>query len=562
MPHYPSWGLETRSRMPAGIHRIYPHYPSWGLETPHSLQVHSSRRISLPLMGIGNWTNPAISGHWITCSLPLMGIGNGKLQRQVLQSIADSLPLMGIGNVEDDLTENQSALDSLPLMGIGNVEDDLTENQSALDSLPLMGIGNGRVVDDLQRGTDLITSHGDWKRSTTRARTLSTHSHYPSWGLETMMRYSAMHLSWCSLPLMGIGNSTKRFRVASLNVLSLPLMGIGNVDVEDAGSQQPKLITPHGDWKRFEVTYSQIHCPGSLPLMGIGNQSGRSTLSEEAASHYPSWGLETTRARRSAGNCWNSLPLMGTGNTRCGGCGQPATKTHYPSWGLETWTARADPDPRVASLPLMGIGNGLVFLGVLHKTPLITPHGDWKPSRRRGPRTTRTSHYPSWGLETPHAPGSPSRSRHLITPHGDWKLLSSGVVSDPYINLITPHGDWKLPPALPHHIDARGSLPLMGIGNQQQTVPQMPHNGASLPLMGIGNYHRHSRTTLTQEAHYPSWGLETRSPPGVACAAVFSLPLMGIGNGHTVVVGMRPFSLITPHAEPVNVSETPGVIIY
>ena len=53
-PHYPSWGSETprsgRRRCPA----TSSHYPSWGSETSGTSASRRQRRISLPLMGIGN----------------------------------------------------------------------------------------------------------------------------------------------------------------------------------------------------------------------------------------------------------------------------------------------------------------------------------------------------------------------------------------------------------------------------------------------------------------------------------------------------------------------------
>ena len=56
------------------------------------------------------------------------------------------------------------------------------------------------------------------------------------------------------------------------------------------------------------------------------------------------------------------------------------------------------------------------------------------------------------------------------------------------------------------------SLPLMGIGNQNVVVSAYNHGSCSLPLMGIGNRAvANGGSALRNGAHYPSWGLETRS---------------------------------------------------
>ena len=148
----------------------------------------------------------------------------------------------------------------------------------------------------------------------------------------------------CSLPLMGIGNST------SVMLLPLPLL----------------LITPHGDRK---------------PAGATRHASGRAY-----PAHYPSWGSETLGDvgfdlpaielelitphgdRKRAGSTGaparqrrHSLPLMGIGNMVAvqAATGKHRIRTHYPSWGSETsenW-----------------------FQSMLDGGALITPHGDRKP---------------------------------------------------------------------------------------------------------------------------------------------------------------------------------------
>ena len=53
---------------------------------------------------------------------------------------------------------------------------------------------------------------------------------------------------------------------------------------------------------------------------------------------------------------------------------------------------------------------------------LITPHGDLKPLPvcAQPPAITST-HYPSWGFETPEPSRGGERGGQLITPHGDLK---------------------------------------------------------------------------------------------------------------------------------------------
>ena len=77
----------------------------------------------------------------------------------------------------------------------------------------------------------------------------------------------------------------------------------------------------------------------------------------------------------------------------------------------------------------------------------------------------------------------------LITPHGDRKPERGPCApAAPVAFLITPHGDRK-PPALARDgPGSRGSLPLMGIGNVDNTGGDIEAaRRHSLPLMGIGN---------------------------------------------------------------------------
>ena len=284
------------------------------------------------------------------------------------------------------------------------------------------------TLGDRQRqrvSVQLITPHGDWKRRCRRPSRSAPTSHYPSWGLETPARRHdglrravlSHYPSWgletrrtssrsCgvtgSLPLMGIGNLPSELHPGSRARPHYPSWGLETTGTSSSGGsgsgphypswgletcapparrRRPRLITPHGDWKR--------------PPWPTSTCSWR--------PHYPSWGLETT----------------GGSPTRCG------SASHYPSWGLETPAVGAGVTlhaplitphgdwkrHRIAvsqragsiSLPLMGIGNS-VRTRSAGRLPagLITPHGDWKLHLRREQRDE--------------PPG-------LITPHGDWKLI-------------------------------------------------------------------------------------------------------------------------------------------
>ena len=62
-PHYPSWGSETPARHHASRSPAGTHYPSWGSETgPPGTGVPKFDRISLPLMGIGNFGGRLVIG--------------------------------------------------------------------------------------------------------------------------------------------------------------------------------------------------------------------------------------------------------------------------------------------------------------------------------------------------------------------------------------------------------------------------------------------------------------------------------------------------------------------
>ena len=191
----------------------------------------------------------------------------------------------------------------------------------------------------------------------------------------------------------------------------------------------------------------------------------------------------------------SSLPLMGIGNRSVTHALRNLNIPHYPSWGLETLRRHPEPPKR---------------------DDLITPHGDWKRTSGKGPKVATCTSLPLMGIGNPPAGSTPCAQRWL---------------------LITPHGDWKLDPHDSQPRPDRSSLPLMGIGNCASAASKSPASFSSLPLMGIGNYHRVRRIVLREEAHYPSWGLETNTTWQIRTPSVsFSLPLMGIGNPITGAV--------------------------
>ena len=236
-------------------------------------------------------------------------------------------------------------------------------------------------------------------------------------------------------------------RTEKLRAISLPLMGIGNYARSILAGCKSRLITPHGDWKRWWGCHG---APGRI-------------------AHYPSWGLETLEWINGDGYRHNlSLPLMGIGNQQRPRKNATAANAHYPSWGLETPIERQ-----------------MVELN----DQLITPHGDWKlhlRGRRQGDTLRLITPHGDWKHAPPVADAS--QGHQLITPHGDWKRIRRRSDPGGVAILITPHGDWK----------------------RARKPSTRPGESGSLPLMGIGNPSRSLATCSSSQTHYPSWGLETR----------------------------------------------------
>ena len=230
--------------------------------------------------------------------------------------------------------------------------------------------------------------------------------HYPSWGLGTPCEWRIARGTTDSLPLMGIGNASRRR-------LRLP-------------NEHVHLITPHGDWEQTFGAFAAAEPSASLPLMGIGNLPGAEAVGADFAG---------------------SLPLMGIGNTLRRWCFRwTGSATHYPSWGLGT---------RSGSAVAGGVRVGLITphgdwepnapgRQERDAVKLITPHGDWERPTWSARAAARISHYPSWGLGTSADDSRTDYGHELITPHGDWEPTDRRLpVKQPY-PLITPHGDWEL----------------------------------------------------------------------------------------------------------------------
>ena len=200
-----------------------------------------------------------------------MGIGNVELLRWGVEDIARSLPLMGIGN------KGRKA----PLYNCDT-------------SLPLMGIGNTARP---TRGP------------------LSSTTHYPSWGSETIEIARVFRVPpHNSLPLMGIGKPNYGDRHGVGIKHSLPLMGIGNAGRPGRGLHRLPLPSWGSGTAARSPRAGAWAGPSHYPSWGIGNWSARCRLGSPSTTHYPSWGS----------------------GTRCHRPKRRSPPPHYPSWGSGT----------------------------------------------------------------------------------------------------------------------------------------------------------------------------------------------------------------------------------
>ncbi len=324
-------------------------------------------------------------------------------------------------------------------------------------------VGGGRVMSSsLPSWGSETASAGPWRRAGSRP-------HYPSWGSETTQAASAAAvIDRRSLPLMGIGNSAHVIVGDPLRHLITPHGDRKRPAGRRGRGAGVGLITPHGDRKPQGMQRGMEPTkPVSLPLMGIGNLDQRRLgLIQLRLLITPHGDRKLPMAAVGERRYPVSLPLMGIGNTSPTG---------------------DSPSVSLVSLPLMGIGN--------------------RASARQGAGRP-SSHYPSWGSETPEA---------------------------------DLQGNVQVP-----------SLPLMGIGNMNSPSTATIRQPYSLPLMGIGNWSRMppGRQQRLRCSHYPSWGSETRVQQGEGEPMTDSLPLMGIGNWAAFAAGLRPLVvLITPHGD-------------
>ena len=308
-----------------------------------------------------------------------------------------------------------------------------------------------------------------------------------------------------SLPLMGIGNAAVSSRTAKPAWSSLPLMGIGNFRLLLQLTDEPLLITPHGDRKRC----------GCVP------RTARSRT-----PHYPSWGSETLVSSSVAP--WTSVLITPHGDRKL--FAPPAegrivaVVCSLPLMGIENLARTLRVSKAEISLPPMGIGNVRGRRRPFRGGRLITPHGDRKQGSRirEACDMVRRGSLPLMGIGN-FCSASSAASRcalaiGLITPHGDRKHhRPHGAVSEGCLRgclllderLITPHGDRKhqsssprTPPRRTSHYPSWGS-------ETSTTISPWKHS--------------------SRPAHYPSWGSETA--PGLA------LPRS------------RSWLLITPHGD-------------
>ena len=186
--------------------------------------------------------------------------------------------------------------------------------------------------------------------------------------------------------------------------------------------------------------------------------------------HYPSWGSETPEPETSPAAAsgphypsWGSETLARTGSASAGyvpshtphGDRKPdrrnvrrASARHLitPHGDRKHGGEAIDGPCHVVSLPLMGIGNPPTEeqRAVIRRDSLPLMGIGNRASRRRSAPSSRRTHYPSWGSETPYSMARPPADRPSLPLMGignpssrTWNIY----LSNP---LITPHGDRKL----------------------------------------------------------------------------------------------------------------------
>ena len=165
-------------------------------------------------------------------------------------------------------------------------------------------------------------------------------------------------------------------------------MGIGNGRAFPAARGfQDTLITPHGDRKTCPgwAVASIRSWPPHYPSWGSETEPPTPGQTYRQPAHYPSWGSET-RAYEGEVSV-RDISITPHGDRKLGHP-RPAAPTQRvslitPHGGSETAPDTAGVMPSSdCSLPLMGIGNSHTGRNHLQVSvqPLITPHGDRKPS--------------------------------------------------------------------------------------------------------------------------------------------------------------------------------------
>ena len=138
----------------------------------------------------------------------------------------------------------------------------------------------------------LITPHGDLKRSRQAVSRHALGTHYPSWGFETVASPISTKTN-CTTHYPSWGFETHHRTTPSWHPSKThyPSWGFETHPQLHADLEYVGLITPHGDLKP----------PRPVP-----------SLTSSSLSHYPSWGFETLLAGMDSPSLrHHSLPLMG-----------------------------------------------------------------------------------------------------------------------------------------------------------------------------------------------------------------------------------------------------------
>ena len=196
-------------------------------------------------------------------SLPLMGIGNS-LTGEHLPRHAVLITPHGDWELHPRSEDDMNDTDSLPLMGIGNSPLPCRGDSRRRGAhYPSWGLGTPLHVLVEGRLQALITPHGDWERDLRKiaAETdcdalITPHGDWERRhrrDLEAGVQLITPHGDWEPPAITWLTRSA--------SFCSLPLMGIGNAEVASDNATKRVLITPHGDWERVPAPRRVLHPP-------------------------------------------------------------------------------------------------------------------------------------------------------------------------------------------------------------------------------------------------------------------------------------------------------------